>query len=65
MAHTYATNFIHCIFSTKERKPLIPTDRLAALYSYSGGIAQGEGFCLIAAGGTAICCVILHAFPSA
>ena len=53
MAHTYATNFIHCIFSTKERKPILVADRMPTLYAYLGGIAQGEGFCLIAAGGTA------------
>jgi REP element-mobilizing transposase RayT len=53
MAHTYAANFIHCIFSTKERRPLIPPDRMSGLYSYFDGIAQGEGFCLISAGGTA------------
>jgi len=53
MAHTYATNFIHCIFSTKERRPLIPLERTPSLYSYFGGIAEGEGFCLISAGGTA------------
>lgn len=52
MGHTYSSNFIHCIFSTKERRSLISADRQSALYSYFGGIAQGEGFCLIAAGGT-------------
>ena len=53
MAHTYATNFIHCIFSTKERRPLIPPDRMSGLSAYFSGIAQGEVFSLIAAGGTA------------
>jgi putative transposase len=53
MAHTYATNFIHCIFSTKARKPLIEAGRRTALYAYLGGIARGEGFSVIAAGGTA------------
>jgi putative transposase len=53
MAHTYSSDFVHCIFSTKERRPLIAPDRMLVLYSYFGGIAQGEGFCLIAAGGTA------------
>jgi putative transposase len=53
MAHTYASNFIHCIFSTKERKSNIAADRVADLYSYLGGIARSEGFMLIAAGGTA------------
>jgi putative transposase len=51
MAHTYASNFIHCIFSTKDRKPLIAEDRKSELYSYLGGIAKGEGLLLIAAGG--------------
>jgi REP element-mobilizing transposase RayT len=53
MAHTYASNFIHCVFSTKERRSLIPAARTAELYAYLGGIARGEGYSLIAAGGTA------------
>ena len=53
MAHTYACNFIHCVFSTKERRLLIPAARATELYAYLGGIARGEGFSLIAAGGTA------------
>jgi hypothetical protein len=42
MAHTYSSNFIHCIFSTKERKPLIAADRKTDLYAYLGGIARSE-----------------------
>jgi putative transposase len=53
MAHTYASNFVHCIFSTKERKPLIAAGRKTDLYAYIGGIARSEGFSLVAAGGTA------------
>jgi len=53
MAHTYASNFIHCIFSAKDRKPLIAAARKADLYAYIGGIARSEGFSLVAAGGTA------------
>ena len=53
MAHTYSSNIIHCVFSTKERCSLIPADRTTELYAYLGGIARGEGFTLIAAGGTA------------
>jgi REP element-mobilizing transposase RayT len=52
MAHTYANIFIHCVFSTKDRHPLIPAARAAELYAYLGGIARGEGFSIIAAGGT-------------
>ena len=48
MGHTYASNFIHCVFSTKGRKPLLGPDRIDALYAYFGGIAKGEGLTLIA-----------------
>jgi REP element-mobilizing transposase RayT len=64
MAHTYASNFIHCVFSTKERRPLIPDDRMAGLYVYLGGIARGEGFSLIAAGGTANHVHLLFVLPA-
>jgi putative transposase len=53
MAHTYASVYVHCVFSTKERRDLIPADRTAELYAYFGGIARGEGLTLVAAGGTA------------
>jgi putative transposase len=52
MAHTYASNFIHCIFSAKDRRSLIPIERKSELYAYLDGIARGEGFTLMAAGGT-------------
>ena len=52
MAHTYASNFIHCVFSTKDRRSLIPPARTEELYAYLGGVARSEGFPLIAAGGT-------------
>ena len=52
MAHTYASNFIHCVFSTKDRRSIIPFDRVEELYAYMGGVARGEGFTLVAAGGT-------------
>jgi len=44
MAHTYASNFIHCVFSTKERRPLIAASRMEGLYAYLTGIAKSEGF---------------------
>jgi len=53
MGHTYTKILIHCIFSTKERRPLIPPERRSALCAYLGAIAQGEGFRLLEAGGTA------------
>jgi putative transposase len=64
MAHTYASNFIHCVFSTKERSPIIPAARAAELYAYLGGIARGEGFTLVAAGGTANHIHLLFVLPA-
>jgi len=64
MAHTYASNLIHCVFSTKERRSLIPAARAAELYAYLGGIARGEGFSLIAAGGTTNHIHLLFALPA-
>jgi REP element-mobilizing transposase RayT len=64
MAHTYASNFIHCIFSTKDRRPLIQAARMSELYAYLGGIAQSEGFSLIAAGGTANHVHLLFILPA-
>jgi REP element-mobilizing transposase RayT len=64
MAHTYASNFIHCVFSTKDRRSLIPAARTTELYAYLGGIARGEGFTLISAGGTANHIHLLFVLPA-
>jgi REP element-mobilizing transposase RayT len=64
MAHTYTSNFIHCVFSTKERRPLIPATRTAELHAYLGGIARGEGLLLVAAGGTENHLHLLFALPA-
>jgi putative transposase len=64
MAHTYASNFVHCIFSTKDRKPLIAAARKTDLYAYIGGIARSEGFSLVAAGGTANHVHLLFILPA-
>lgn len=64
MAHTYTSNFIHCIFSTKERLPIIPSDRLSALCAYFSGIAKGEGLELLRVGGTANHVHLLFSLPA-
>ena len=65
MAHTYVANFIHCVFSTKDRAPSIPAERAPELFTYLGAIAKGEGFSLIAAGGTANHIHLLILLPAA
>lgn len=64
MAHTYASNFIHCIFSTNDRSPAIAAERMPELFAYLAGIAKGEGFVLVAAGGTADHIHILFVLPA-
>jgi putative transposase len=64
MAHTYSSNFIHCVFSTKDRCALIPEARQAELIAYLGGIALGEGLSLIGADGTANHIHLLFVLPA-
>ena len=51
MAHTYTSNLLHCVFSTKDRANLIADPK--RLWQYLGGIARQKQIPLLAAGGTA------------
>jgi putative transposase len=53
MRQTYAANFIHCVFSTKDRQDTIPPELQGKLWAYLLGIAKNLGVELLAAGGTA------------
>jgi len=44
MAHTYTRLLVHCVFSTKERRGLIPQLVQPELWAYIGGIARANGF---------------------
>ncbi len=50
MSHTHSHNLLHCVFSTKERLPLIRDPE--ALWPYTVGLAYNKGIHVIAAGGT-------------
>ena len=52
MSHTHAVNFVHCVFSTKGRRALIPAELQERLYAYLTGIADNLGFKILAIGGT-------------
>ncbi|HEY1272593.1 MAG TPA: IS200/IS605 family transposase [Terriglobales bacterium] len=52
MSHTYTSELIHCVFSTKHRRDLISEDLQPRLWSYLGGIARTNGFKAIAIEGT-------------
>ena len=50
MSHAYAHNLMHCVFSTKERMPLIRDPE--SLWRYTVGLAYQKGVHVVAAGGT-------------
>ena len=52
MPHSYIQCRLHCIFSTKARKNLIPADDQPRLWPYIGGIAREHGMTALAVGGT-------------
>jgi putative transposase len=64
VAHKYPNILIHCVFSTKERKDLIPNDLLPRLWKYVAGIGRNHGIAVLAAGGTANHSHLLIALPS-
>jgi REP element-mobilizing transposase RayT len=51
------------VFSTKERRPLIPAERQEQLWAYLFGIAKNESLNLIVAGGTTNHVHLLMALP--
>ena len=61
MPHSYVSNLMHCVFSTKERFPLITPELESRLWPYLGGIARENKMKAIAIGGTRD---HLHAFLS-
>lgn len=51
MGHLYCTNLVHCVFSTKDRAPLIPAESQQDLWAYFAGIAKRHHIPLLAVGG--------------
>jgi putative transposase len=64
MSHTYIFDLVHVVFSTKNRRNLIPTDTHERLWSFLGGIARKNGFKAIAIGGTENHVHILLSLPA-
>jgi REP element-mobilizing transposase RayT len=63
MAHRYPNILIHCVFSTKERRDLIPQDLLPKLWKYFAGIGRNHRIPVLAAGGTSNHSHLLIALP--
>jgi putative transposase len=52
MAHTYPNVLIHCVFSTKHRRALIPDDLREKLPMYFVGIGKGHDISVLCAEAT-------------
>jgi len=52
MSHSLCRSLFHIVFSTKERRNLIPRVSLDATWAYMAGIARNHQLSVIAAGGT-------------
>jgi len=64
MSHTYCTNLVHCVFSTKGRLNSIPADLQEHLYAYLFGIGKNLGIEILALGGTANHVHVMIALPT-
>ncbi len=64
MPHTYVSELIHCVFSTKQRRNLISTEVQPQLWSLLGGIARKSGFKALMVGGTENHVHILLSLPA-
>lgn len=64
MAHSFVNQLVHCVFSTKERRPFITPDLQSRLYPYIGGIARENKMKLLGAGGIADHVHLLVSLPS-
>ena len=52
IGHTYVSNMVHYVFSTKYRQKLITPELEARLWPYMGGIARENNMKAISIGGT-------------
>jgi len=50
MSHSFINSLHHCVFSTKERRPLITPELQSRLFQYLGGTARKNEIKLLAAG---------------
>jgi REP element-mobilizing transposase RayT len=64
MSHTYISDLVHCVFSTKGRRRTITAEIQTELWAYLGGIAKKNGFKAIAVGGTADHVHVLLSLPA-
>jgi putative transposase len=64
VSHTYISDLVHCVFSTKQRRNLITDDVRGDLWAFLGGIARKSGFKALIVGGTENHVHILLSLPA-
>jgi len=64
LSHTYVSDLVHCVFSTKNRCNLITAEIQSDLWSFIGGIARKNGFKALMVGGTENHVHILLSLPA-
>ena len=64
VAHTYVSELVHCVFSTKQRRNLIAPEVQPQLWAFLGGVARKNGFKALIAGGTENHAHILLSLPA-
>jgi putative transposase len=64
MANSYISIYVHYVFSTKNRLPLIRPDMQERLWSYMGGIARNNHMKAFAVGGMEDHAHVLVSLPS-
>jgi REP element-mobilizing transposase RayT len=64
IAHSYPNGLVHLIFSTKERRDLIPQQTLPKLWKYFAGIGRNHRISVLSAGGISNHSHLLIALPS-
>ncbi len=61
---SYVSSYFHCVFSTKERRPLMTPALRDRLWPYLGGIARENGLTAVSVGGVADHVHLLLALPA-
>jgi REP element-mobilizing transposase RayT len=64
MAHAYNSTLIHCVFSTKERRPFLSAEIRPRVHAFIGGIARQLGCPALTVGGPADHAHILISLPA-
>lgn len=64
MAHTFYSLNVHCIFSTKDRVPVLTAEIRERLWPYLGGIAKQNGIRPACIGGVADHMHLLLSLPT-